>query len=1149
MLVAPRKYLRSLIGIRICLRTVLEAYISLQRIFLLKFAKPDFRQQLVIDVGFRCHLTSFARSKAASPSVFVTRLRKYLRTRRVTSVSQIGTDRIVEIQFSDGRYRLFLEFYAGGNIILTDENLNILSLFRVVTEGAGQEELRVGLTYSLDNRQNYGGIPQLTKERVRNGLQGVLDRAEDDSASLSKKPKKKPATALRRALGASLNEFSPTLIDHVLRVTAFEPNIRAEDVLTDDSLLDRLMLVLGEAQSVIDSIVKSEVPKGYIIAKALATKALEPENTDNIENVSEQANNRNLVYQDFQPFRPQQFVEDPESIILEFDGFNRTVDEFFSSVEAQRLESRLLEREENAQKKLDTARQDHEKRINGLQQVQEMHVRKAQAIETNLERVQEVMAVVNGLIAQGMDWVEIARLIEMEQAKYNAIAETIKLPLKLFENTVTLLLTEANFDEEDFEGDETDSDVTDSDEEKDANIKSSRPVKATDSRLAVDIDLALSPWSNARQYYDQKKSAAVKEQKTLQSSTKAFKNTEKKISTELKKGIKQEKQILRPLRVPMWFEKFIFFISSENYLVLAGKDAQQNDILYRKYLKKGDIYVHADLDRAIPVIIKNNNKNPEDPIPPSTLSQAGTLTIATSNAWDSKAVMSAWWVEAEQVSKLTPAGDILNPGEFFVRDPKNFLPPAQLLLGFGLLFRVSQESKVKHLRHRFPDDADSKPEDFSKKTYKHLEDDIGTDEDLQNTSQSHEDTSRNQFDSTDERENSLHDILTAPIGLSHSEDDSESDEEDRNPQKLDTTQFTDELVEGDSNASTSGQVEDMKDSFTRESSEDASSENEQETDPKKDEHKFLEATQENDNKNESHADLQPSGVHENENASLGTETLCSRPKSGSDQSAEVINLFTTSSTPSVPSKPHTKKQDPVIRGKKGKNRKIKDKYANQDDEDRALALHLLGSSNSLGKTREDLAAKSTQGQNLAAQKHKQKEQNSLAAEKGKEAEKIRKMNFEKTVESLEDGSEEHVDLEAFLGFPSAGDDILDVLAMCGPWDAIGSRCKWRAKLQPGTTKKGKAIKEILGTWISISDGQKKRSTNTDGRNPNAVDENITTRTEDDLLRGIQEREVVGLVPVGKCRVTMGPGHSGGIKARGGGAAGKGHRGGRGSKKR
>jgi predicted ribosome quality control (RQC) complex YloA/Tae2 family protein len=84
------------------------------KILLFKFAKPDNKKQLVIDTGFRCHLTAFARTTAAAPSAFVARLRKLLKTRRLTSVTQVGTDRILEFQFSDGQYRLFLEFFAVG---------------------------------------------------------------------------------------------------------------------------------------------------------------------------------------------------------------------------------------------------------------------------------------------------------------------------------------------------------------------------------------------------------------------------------------------------------------------------------------------------------------------------------------------------------------------------------------------------------------------------------------------------------------------------------------------------------------------------------------------------------------------------------------------------------------------------------------------------------------------------------------------------------------------------------------------------------------------------------------------------------------------------------------------------------------------------
>ncbi|KAL2055789.1 hypothetical protein ABVK25_004033 [Lepraria finkii] len=522
----------------LCTLRLANVYDLSSRIFLLKFAKPDNRQSFVIDSGFRCHVTSFTRATAAAPSAFVSRLRKFLRTRRVTSISQVGTDRIIELQFSDGQYRLFLEFYAGGNIVLTDRDLSIIALLRIVAEE--NEQLRVGLKYSLDGRQNFNGVPTLTTARIKAGLQKAIDKEDGDIATMQKRSKKKVGDALRKALATSLNEFPPMLLEHALRVAAFDSATPVEEVLKDLSLLERLTAALGEAQKVVDGIEKSQYCKGYIIAKPAkgTSEAIEGQLKENGEIVRE-----NLMYEDFHPFRPQQFENIPEIIILEFDGFNKTVDEFFSSIESQKLESRLTEREEHAKRKLETARLDHEKRLGGLQQAQELNVRKAQAIEANLQKIQEAIAAVNGLLAQGMDWMDVARLIEMEQERHNVVAEMIKLPLKLYENTVTLLLTEANFeDEQDFEGDETDSNVSDSEEEESTAPKSTKAPKPVDKRLAVDVDLALSPWSNARQYYDQKKSAAVKEQKTLQASEKALKSTEKKISADLKKGLKQEKK-------------------------------------------------------------------------------------------------------------------------------------------------------------------------------------------------------------------------------------------------------------------------------------------------------------------------------------------------------------------------------------------------------------------------------------------------------------------------------------------------------------------------------------------------------------------------------------------------------------------------------
>jgi predicted ribosome quality control (RQC) complex YloA/Tae2 family protein len=42
------------------------------------------------------------------------------------------------------------------------------------------------------------------------------------------------------------------------------------------------------------------------------------------------------------------------------------------------------------------------------------------------------------------------------------------------------------------------------------------------------------------------------------------------------------KASIQQLRKPLWWEKFNWFLSSENYIVLAGRDAQQNEMLVKR---------------------------------------------------------------------------------------------------------------------------------------------------------------------------------------------------------------------------------------------------------------------------------------------------------------------------------------------------------------------------------------------------------------------------------------------------------------------------------------------------------------------------------------------------------------------------------------
>lgn len=76
------------------------------------------------------------------------------------------------------------------------------------------------------------------------------------------------------------------------------------------------------------------------------------------------------------------------------------------------------------------------------------------------------------------------------------------------------------------------------------------------------------------------------------------------------------------------------------------------------------------------------------------------IAFFCSGSWENKVVPSSWWVWGDQVSKSAPTGEYLPTGSFMIRGKKNYLPPYQLVLGFGLLFRMTSDSVDAHKNER-----------------------------------------------------------------------------------------------------------------------------------------------------------------------------------------------------------------------------------------------------------------------------------------------------------------------------------------------------------------------------------------------------------------------------------------------------------------
>ena len=122
--------------------------------FLWKFAKSDEKLFLLIESGIRIHLTKYEREKADMPNNFCVKLRKHIRTKLLHDIYQMGMDRVIIMTFGTGEnaFHIICEFYAAGNVILTDYNFKILSLLRNYELENDSIRVAVGEIYPINNK-------------------------------------------------------------------------------------------------------------------------------------------------------------------------------------------------------------------------------------------------------------------------------------------------------------------------------------------------------------------------------------------------------------------------------------------------------------------------------------------------------------------------------------------------------------------------------------------------------------------------------------------------------------------------------------------------------------------------------------------------------------------------------------------------------------------------------------------------------------------------------------------------------------------------------------------------------------------------------------------------------------------------------------
>lgn len=99
-------------------------------------------------------LTDYKGDVPDQPSHFCMFLRKYLANARVREVSQLGFERVIclLLEKKEGKYRMYIELFSNGNIILCDENDVIKSA--LVTKKWKDRTIRGNLKYEFPRREH-----------------------------------------------------------------------------------------------------------------------------------------------------------------------------------------------------------------------------------------------------------------------------------------------------------------------------------------------------------------------------------------------------------------------------------------------------------------------------------------------------------------------------------------------------------------------------------------------------------------------------------------------------------------------------------------------------------------------------------------------------------------------------------------------------------------------------------------------------------------------------------------------------------------------------------------------------------------------------------------------------------------------------------
>ncbi|GJM95425.1 hypothetical protein PR202_ga12160 [Eleusine coracana subsp. coracana] len=200
----------------------------------------------------------------------------------------------------------------------------------------------------------------------------------------------------------------------------------------------------------------------------------------------------------------------------------------------------------------------------------------------------------------------------------------------------------------------------------------------------------------------------------------------------------------------------------------------------------------------------------------------------------------------------------------------------------------------------------------------------------------------------------------------------------------------------------------------------------------------------------------------------------------------------------------------VSRGQKSKLKKIKEKYAEQDDEEREIRMALLAVITAVVLCEDDSlkicyrCKKSGHLSRDCPESTSEMDPNNVSIGRSKDglgtnaapAGGSSAMDEDDIQELGDEEKEKLIDLDYLTGNPLPSDILLYAVPVCAPYNALQTY-KYRVKITPGTAKKGKAAKTAMSLFLHTPDA---------------------TNREKELMKACTDPELVAAI-VGNAKIT------------------------------